>query len=114
MDMWMTWMVTKRPVGRNQGNKVVLGNVTVKVGDTATIWVPINLLIVLGLGGSSADEHVHKALGGSSSLQTLNVVEQEENALKVLSSHTASSRAACAVRQPHSPAFTLIHCLMKL
>lgn len=70
MDMWMTWMVTKRPVGRNQGNKVVL--VTVKVGDTATIWGPINLLIVLGLGGSSADERVHKALGGSSSLQTLN------------------------------------------
>lgn len=75
MDMWMAWMVTKCPVGRNQGNKKVLGNVTVKVGDAATIWGPTNLLIVLGLGGSSADERVHKALGGSSSLQKLNVVE---------------------------------------
>lgn len=57
MDMWMTWMVTKRPVGRNQGNKVVLGNVTVKVGDTATIWGPINLLIVLGCTKPWVDLH---------------------------------------------------------
>lgn len=63
MDMWMTWMVMKCPVGRNQGNKKVLGNVTMKVRDAATIWGPLNLVIVLELGGSSVDERVHKTLG---------------------------------------------------
>lgn len=63
MDMWMTWMVMKCPVGRNQGNKKVLGNVIVKVRNAATIWGSLNLLIVLGLGGSSVDERVHKTSG---------------------------------------------------
>lgn len=59
MDVWMTWTVVKCPVGRNRGHRKVLGNVTVKARDAATIWGHC-----LRAGWySSVDERVHKASG---------------------------------------------------